>query len=158
MKYKKLAELYQALEKTSKRLEKTQYLAEFLKKAKKEDLKKIVLMIQGRVFPIWDERKTAVAARLAIKAINIATGKDIPAIEDEWKKTGDLGDVAKNFTKNKSQATLFSQDLTIDKVCKNLQKLPEAKGKGAVDRKDDQLRITKSTKRGIIEQNKLRNQ
>ena len=66
MKYKLLADLYQKIEGTSKRLEKTFYLSEFLKKVDVKDLDKLVLLFQGRVFPPWDERKIGVAAKLVL--------------------------------------------------------------------------------------------
>ena len=49
----------------------------------------------------------------------------------------------------------------VEKLKQTIERLDNEmrlRAKGAVDRKDDQLRITKSTKRGITEQNKLRNQ
>ena len=74
MQYKILVEVYQKLESTSKRLEKTYYTSELLKSAPKEDISKIVLLLQGRVFPQYDDRILGVASRLIIKAINTATG------------------------------------------------------------------------------------
>lgn len=135
MKYVELAELYEKMESTTKRLEKTYILAEFLKKTKADDIPIIMLLLEGRVYHKADERKPGVAAKTAIKAINLATGIPMDKIEKEWKKTGDLGLVAENHTKNKQQATLFSDDLTIKKVFENLQKLAAAEGKGAVEKK-----------------------
>lgn len=54
-----------------------------------------------------------------------------------WKKTGDLGKVAEEYTKHKKQSTLSSKELTIDKVLINLIKLPELQGKGTVSKKLD---------------------
>ena len=52
MLYSKLAELYEKLESTSKRLEKTEILANFLSELKKEKNKEIIYLLQGRVFPV----------------------------------------------------------------------------------------------------------
>ena len=95
----------------------------------------IILLLQGRIFPRWDETKIGVASRLVLKSINIATGKDAKSLEDEWRKKGDLGLVAAEFIKNKHQITLFSSDLTVKKVFENLRKLPKQEGAGAVERK-----------------------
>ena len=74
MLYKELVETYEELEKTSKRLEKTYIISEFFKDTPSDDLPVIGLMIQGRLFPAWDERETGVASRLVLKAINVSTG------------------------------------------------------------------------------------
>ena len=51
MRYSQLVGLYEKLEATTKRLEKTYHISEFLKKASKEDLDILMLLMQGRVFP-----------------------------------------------------------------------------------------------------------
>ena len=135
MDYSKLAEIYEKLEATSKRLEKTFIISEFIKDARIEDLQILMLLIQGRIFPPYDPREIGVAARLILKSINIATGISIPNIEKEWKKTGDLGLVAENLVKTKKQATLHQKKLTIEKVFSNLRKLAELEGSGSVEKK-----------------------
>jgi len=135
MKYSELASIYEALEKTSKRLEKTYIISQLLKKTREDDIDKIVLLIQGRLFPLWDETKIGVSDRLVIKAISTATGASPEKVEDEWKKIGDLGMVAEKLVQKKSQATLFSKELTAEKVFDNLRKLPEQEGAGSVDQK-----------------------
>ncbi len=133
MKYSVLVGVYERLEATTKRLEKTFILSEFLKSA--DDLDKVVLLVQGRLFPNWDQRELGMASKLLVKAISLATGADLEKIEALWKQTGDIGTVASELTKKKSQATLFSQPLTVQKVFDNLQKISEMEGAGTVDRK-----------------------
>jgi len=135
MKYEELVEIYEKLESTTKRLEKTFIISKFLKKISKEDLSVNVLLIQGKVFPNWDERKIGVASRLILKAINKATGISPNDVEKEWKRLGDLGDVAEKLTERKKQVTLFSRELTVKKVFDNVRKLAELEGSGSVDRK-----------------------
>lgn len=135
MKYSELVDIYYELESTSKRLEKTHIISEFLKKASEEDLPQIVLLLQGKVFPAYDERKIGIAARLMIKAIGKSSGMTEKEVEAEWKKTGDLGDTAENLIKKKKQATLMSTSLTVSKVFSNIKKLPEFVGLGTVDKK-----------------------
>lgn len=135
MKYSELSSIYEALEKTSKRLEKTFIISKLFKKTKEDDIDKIVLLIQGRLFPLWDETKLGVSDRLVIKTISVASGSSSAKIEDEWKKIGDLGLVAEKLVGKKSQATLFSRDLSVEKVFNNLRKLPTMEGHGSVDQK-----------------------
>lgn len=135
MHYSDLADIYETLEKTTKRLEKTLYLSEFLKTIKDDEIEIIILLLQGRVFPEWDERKLGIAEKLVIKAVNIATGISTENIEKEWKKTGDLGLTTENMIAKKKQHSLFSQDITVKKVFSNLQKLADLTGAGTVDNK-----------------------
>ena len=135
MKYSELAGTYEEMEKTSKRLEKTYIISRFLKKTEEEDIDQAILLLQGRLFPLWDETKIGVSDRLVIKAISATTGLSPEKVEDEWKRLGDLGLVAEKLVQKKTQATLFSKELTVDKVFDNLRKLPTLEGGGSVDQK-----------------------
>jgi DNA ligase-1 len=139
MEYINLVEIYRSLEKTTKRLEKTKIIADFLKKVKEEDIKKIIYLLQGRVFPKWDERELGISSQLTLKVIHQATGISIKEIEKLWKKTGDLGTTAEELIKQKIQRTLTQKTLTVDKIFTNLQKLPELTGSGTVYKKTSLL-------------------
>jgi DNA ligase 1 len=134
MDYIQLTELYEKLEATSKRLEKTKLLSEFLKNCPKKEIDRVMLLVQGLVFPKTDERKIGVASKLIVKALNIASGITVEEVERSWKKTGDLGLSAEELIKKKKQHTLFgSDDLTVEKVYKNIQKLATIEGLGSTD-------------------------
>lgn len=135
MEYLRLVELYEKLESTTKRLQKTYLIAEFLKKTSINDLAMVALMIQGKVYPSWDEHKIGVASRLVMKAISKSTGLSAADVEKSWKKTGDLGETAMEATSRKKQATLFATEVTIKKVFENLRKLAVTEGQGSVERK-----------------------
>jgi len=135
MKYSKLCEVYEELEKNPSRLKKTEILAEFLKELKKSKDYEIVYLLQGRIFPDYDEREMGISTQLTIKALAKASGKNEAEIIKKWKKIGDLGEVAQEVCSKKSQSTLFSSTLTTEKVLENLRKLPSLKGKGTVEKK-----------------------
>ena len=135
MDYSKLVEVYEELNKTTKRLEKTHIISEFLKDVSAEDIEHVMLLIEGRVFPSYDSREIGVAARLMLKSLNIATGISVDKIEKEWKKQGDLGLVAEVLIKAKQQATLHSTKLIVKKVFDNIRKLADLEGEGTVERK-----------------------
>jgi DNA ligase 1 len=135
MRYRKLVKVYLALEKTSKRLEKTKILADFLQNVPKNDLKEVIYLLQGRVFPPWDERKLGMSSKLLVKAIEKSSGSSSRDIESLWSKKGDLGLVAEELIENKKQRTLFSQSLSVKKVVDNIAKLAEMEGEGTVNRK-----------------------
>jgi DNA ligase-1 len=135
MNYQKLVNVYQRLESTTKRLEKTHIISEFLKTVKADDLPKVILLLQGKVFPNWDQSKIGVASKLILKAIGISTGIEKAKIETSWKRSGDLGKTAEELVVLKKQATLFSKDLSVTKVFDNLQKLATLEGQGTVEKK-----------------------
>lgn len=135
MRYGELVAVYQKLESTTKRLEKTFYIAELLKNTNAEYIQQVVLLLQGRIYPKWSEQEAGVSNRLILKALNIATGISVDEIEKQWKDAGDLGIVAEKITTVKQQSTLFAAELTVNKVFENLKKLSETEGQGAVDRK-----------------------
>ena len=135
MQYKDLVEQYFLLESTSKRLEKTKIISDLLNKVSDEELNKVILLLQGRVFPAYDAREIGMAGQLVLKAINSATGISSSDIEKTQKSTGDLGKTAEECVSKKKQVTLFSQPLTISKVFDNLQKIAILEGEGTVNRK-----------------------
>lgn len=134
MKYSKLCEVYEELEKNQSRLKKTEILSEFLKKLSEKD-REVIYLLQGRVWPDYEEKEFGISSQLTIKAIAKATGKPEEELVKKWKKIGDLGEVAAEAVGKKFQSTLFSSSLTTDKVLENLKKLPELIGKGTVEKK-----------------------
>ena len=119
MQYSQLVEIYDNLESTTKRLEHTDIISKFLKKINFDELGTTILLIEGRIFPRWDEREIGIASKTMLKAISTATGDSKEKINSEWKKTGDLGSVAYNLILKKKQSTLASNDLSVKKVLKN---------------------------------------
>ena len=135
MQYSKLVEVYVKLEGTTKRLEHTHIISEFLKGISVDDLGTILLLIEGRVFPRWDEREIGMASKMMLKAISVASGETKERINSEWKKTGDLGTVSYNLIKKKKQHTLRTHELSVKKILENLRKLVTIEGLGSVDKK-----------------------
>ncbi len=135
MKYSELASVYNKLSQTTKRLEKTGIIAEFLKSLPEEDLDATILLLQGRVFARWDKRTLGVSSKLAVKAVAKTAGVNEGQIQTLWRKKGDLGLVTEEILKQHQQATLFSQELTIKEVFTKLQSLESIEGTGSVGKK-----------------------
>src|SRR3989344_1090194 len=134
MNYLKLEEFYEALASTTKRLEKRDILSKFLLHLPEKE-KDVMYLLLGDIYPEYDERKIGISSQLAIKAISKATGTTPEKVTNEWKKIGDLGEVAEALIKRKKQGTLASQIITTQKIIDNLRKLPELEGKGTVNKK-----------------------
>ena len=136
MLYSELAAVYEQLEATSKRLEKRDIFARLLKKASESDLDHLLYLIQGRVFPRWDERKTGMSSQLLLKAIALSTGNSTEQITKIWRKVGDLGKVTEQLTKGKKQRTIFeTKKLDVKKVFDNIRAMSELTGAGTVNKK-----------------------
>lgn len=134
MRYQKLAELYEKVSSTTKRLQKIKILSKFLKSISESDRDSMYLLL-GDIYPEYDERRIGISNQIAIKAISKATGIEEKKVIHEWKEIGDLGKVAEILTVRKKQKTLHHHILTTEKVLENLRKLPELEGKGTVNKK-----------------------
>src|SRR3989344_6391042 len=134
MLYSKRVELYESLSATTKRLEKTKILADFLRDLQESD-KEVLYLLLGQIYPEYSEKKIGVSHQLAIKALAKATATNEKEIVKEWKNIGDIGKVAEKLIKTKKQSTLDSHVLTTEKILNNLRKLPELEGKGSVEKK-----------------------
>lgn len=135
MKYLEICRLYESLESTTKRLEKTALLSEFLAKTPVNLLRITALLAQGRVFPSWSEKEIGVASKLMLKAIAKATGVPEKDVTKKVKTTGDYGLSAEHYVAKKRQQTLMSKPLELKEVHEKLEKLAGYAGSGSVERK-----------------------
>lgn len=135
MDYSILADYYEKLEATSSKLAKADILAELFKKTAVEELPKVVLLVQGIVFPKFSGYELGIAAQMMIKAVSKSSGLKPEKVVEIFKKTGDLGTTAEQSIKSKSQSTFLKKKLTIQHVFENLQQLAFITGKGSQERK-----------------------
>ena len=135
MQYSKLVRVYLELEKTTKKLEKADIIADFLKNAQKDDVRDVIHLLQGKIFAEYDERKIGMSSRLILKAISSSTGNPQDKVEKLWKEIGDLGKVVQELIKHRKQMTLSREELTVKKVVNNIRKLATFEGEGTVDKK-----------------------
>ncbi|HLD12062.1 MAG TPA: ATP-dependent DNA ligase [Candidatus Nanoarchaeia archaeon] len=135
MDYALLLATYHALEKTTKRLAKTTILAQLFKNTTPTLLKSVVYLAQGRVYPGWSEEKIGFSDQLMIKALASVYGTTPETINKHFSKLGDLGKVAEQLAKKKSQQTLFHKKLDVEKVYYNIRQLSRLEGEGTVKKK-----------------------
>jgi len=135
MEYSILSDVYERLENVSSKLKKTDISAELFKTVPTELLPKTVLLLQGAVFTKSSGYELGIAVQMMMKAISKATGYKVDDIEQKFKKTGDLGLTAEDFTKTRKQTVLFKKKLTVDLVFKNLQELAFVTGEGSQEKK-----------------------
>ena len=135
MKFSRVVESYERIEKTTKRLEMTDLLVDLFRATPKEEIDRVVYLTQGRVFPEYLGIELGLAEKLAIRAIALATGASDAVITQAWKTSGDLGTVAEDFLIRRSQAALTTETLTVGKVYDNLKGIATTTGTGSQDRK-----------------------
>lgn len=131
MKYEKLVELYEAMDSTTKRLEKTAILADFLQMVGDQDTKNlpiVTLLTLGRIFPTWSEEELGIGSKLLMKAISLVVGVSTEQVEDQIRDSGDIGSASQELFQRKVQSTLFMRPLTINKVHQNLVKIADISG------------------------------
>ena len=135
MRYLLVADVYEQIENTTKRLEMTDYLVELFKKTPKNLIDKVVYLTQGKLYPDFMGIEIGIAEKMAIRAVARAAGRKIQEIEDDLRKTGDLGETAQKFLEKKLQVTFFQQPLTVERVYRTLDKIARASGSGSIDQK-----------------------
>ncbi|OYT54765.1 MAG: DNA ligase [Candidatus Altiarchaeales archaeon ex4484_2] len=135
MEFSLMAELFQQLEKTSGRLEKTSIISDFISDTPVDLMPTVLLFLRGRVFPLWSEKELGMGDKLMIKVLSNITGASEIHVEDKIREKGDIGFAAEELLVNKTQTTLFTEELTVEKVHSNLTKLAELSGKKSRERK-----------------------
>ncbi|AIZ56618.1 DNA ligase [Candidatus Methanoplasma termitum] len=135
MLYSDIADVFDRLEGTSSRLEMTSIFSDFFKGLDPGSLRKIVYLSQGRLHPDFYNAELGMADKLVLRAISFTAGVSESKMDELWKKEGDPGKIAETLMKNRKQASLFSEPLTLEKVLKNLTMIESAEGRDSQDKK-----------------------
>ena len=128
-------EAFEQMEQTSSRLALTEYLVALLKKTPPAIIDKVTYLIQGKLYPDYEGIELGVAEKMVVRAIASSSGKDQSQIERIYQKTGDLGDAAGEAMKSKSQSTLFSESMTVDRVYSTFDRVARTAGPGSQETK-----------------------
>jgi len=135
MEFSIISEMFEMMEKTTKRIELTNILVELLKKTPKKIIPNVVYLLQGIIRPNFEGVELGVAEKLAIRAISKSAGLPIKKIEDDYRECGDLGLTASNILKIKTQTTFTAEKITVERVYETLFKIAKLEGKGSQDLK-----------------------
>jgi DNA ligase-1 len=129
-----LAETFEKMEKTPKRLELTDYLVDLFKNTPPDLISKVVYLIQGKLRPDFEGIEIGVAEKLVMRAVYRSTAIPVKKIEDAYRKDGDLGHAVSKLIEQKTQTTLFDEtggdDKTVEWVYDTLYKIAELEGAG----------------------------
>jgi DNA ligase-1 len=134
--YAVVANAYEKIEATTKRLEMTDLLVELLQKTPKSVIAKVVYLTQGKLYPDFVGVEIGVAEKLALKALAKASGRKDTELLQLLASVGDIGEVAEKVMKKKTQTTFGVQKTLLAlEVYETLDKMANKKGSGAVGSK-----------------------
>ncbi len=140
MLYSDLADIFEKVKDTSKRLEKVKIVSNLLKNLEDEEIPSVVLLTLGKIFPERDPRETGVSSQTIRKVLTVLAGLKREDIVEAHKKTGDLGGAIETLLDKRSQTTLReSESLSLSEIHQKLIKLSEYHGADSMKKKERTL-------------------
>jgi DNA ligase-1 len=137
----KLVDTFDKMEETRSRLLLTDHLVSLLRETQCELIDKVIYLIQGKLGPSYEGIELGLAEKMAIRALAQSSGKSVTEILAVYRSKGDVGDTAREAMKTRNQNTLFSQEMTVDRVFSTLYKIAKTTGSGSQEMK---LRLVSS--------------
>lgn len=135
MDFQPLVETFGQMEQTSSRLALTDHLVTLLKKTPADLIDKVTYLIQGKLYPDYEGIEMGLAERMALRAIASSSGRGMSEVEAIYRDTGDIGDTAGRAMVSKGQSTLFSEQMTVERVYCTFDKIARTTGPGSQETK-----------------------
>ena len=123
-----IAEIFEEMHKTNSRLVLIDHLVTLFKRTPVNTIKKIIYLLQGKLFPSSEGIELGLGEKLTIKAIAESTGISVKEVEENYHKIGDLGETAKEIAKKKYQQTLLNEKITIERIYSTFEKIAKSLG------------------------------
>ena len=133
MKFNRLAQYWQKIDKTSSRLEMTAILARLFKESSGEEIDQIVYLSLGRLRPKYEGVEFSLAEKMMVRVIARAYNRPVGAVTKSFKQKGDLGELI-------DSATVSQLDgVTVSQVYDRLMVIAVDSGQGSQERKVNQM-------------------
>ena len=123
---RKFAETAEAIAATTKKLQKTALVAEYLKSRPTDEAAASAIFLSGRAFPAWEETTLQFGGRLLWRVVAELSGQTESALTAAYRKHGDLGAVAGDVLPERS-----GQGLRILEVAETFEQIATARGPAA---------------------------
>jgi DNA ligase 1 len=123
---RKLAETCEAVAATTKKLQKTATVADYLRSRATEEAAVSVVFLSGRAFPAWEETTLQVGGSLLWRVVAELSRKDEAELTVAYRKHGDLGAVAGEVLAESS-----GQGLNVLDVANAFRQIAAARGPAA---------------------------
>ena len=130
MRFEEFCNYLVELEKTPKRLEMINILSEVFSKTNKEEINSTVNFVQEQLLPPFYNVQLGIADKMAAKAVALAYDKAPNKILEEYKKIGDMGEVAEKECTIKQGA-----NTSVKKIYDSLFEIAKISGEGSVEQK-----------------------
>ncbi|AIF84250.1 ATP-dependent DNA ligase I [Candidatus Nitrososphaera evergladensis SR1] len=135
MDFQPLVETFGKMEETSSRLALTDHLVALLKETPADLIDKVTYLIQGKLYPDYEGIEMGLAERMALRAIASSSSRSMSEVEAIYRKKGDIGDAAREAMESKGQSTLFSEQMTVERVYCTFDKIAKTTGPGSQETK-----------------------
>src|ERR1035437_6533053 len=132
MNYSKLSTYFEKLEQVSSRLTLIEILSALFKETKKEEIEKIVYLLQGRLSPFFVQVEIGMAEKTVAQSIAIAYGTTKEDVLKLYQKLGDMGLAAEQLSLN---LKIKTSNLTVKEVSEILNEIANTKGEGTVEKR-----------------------
>src|ERR687897_669769 len=116
------------MQKTNSRLVLIDHLVTLFKSTRFNTIKKIIYLLQGKLSPAYEGIELGLGEKLTIRAIAESSGISVKEVEEKYGIIGDLGETAKEISKNKYQQTLLSEKITIERIYSTFEKIAKSLG------------------------------
>ena len=137
MKFSKLTEYFEKLEKTASRLTLIEILSELFKETPASEIEKIVYLIQGRLAPFFVPLEIGMAEKTVAQAIANTYGKTREEVLKSYEGLGDMGLVVEALRPPHKDGT--SRALSVNDVFMILTEIANMKGEGTVEKRQKLL-------------------
>jgi DNA ligase 1 len=135
MQYSRIVETYSKIEETTKRLEITNLLVELIRATPSSIIDKVAYLTQGKLYPDFLGVELGIAEKLLVRVLAKLTGHTEDKVATAYKRSGDLGTVAEQLLRDKTQASFQKEELTVEDVYASLDKIAHESGQGSIDTK-----------------------
>ncbi|ACB39026.1 ATP-dependent DNA ligase [Pyrobaculum neutrophilum] len=139
MQFGELVKTLAAVESTTQRTTMVKLLTSLLKRARPDEVDKIVYFVLGDLKPPWEGVELGVAEKLCLRAVSKAAGTPLSELEAVYKRTGDVGEAARRALSAAKRPGLLAfgqqKPLEVSEVYDTLLKVAKAAGEGAQDMK-----------------------
>lgn len=132
--FRKLAEIFEKLEKTSSSLAMIDILADFFPKISPEEIKISAYLLRGEISPPYEGLEIGMADKMVMRAIAKSANIEIGKIKDLFNKTGDLGLVVESL-KSYDVGHRKIDGLSIEEVFEGLVEIAKTTGAGSQEKK-----------------------
>jgi DNA ligase-1 len=123
---RELAQICEAIASTTKKLQKTAIVADYLKSCPPEEAAISAVFLSGKAFPAWEEATLQVGGALLWRVVQELSGKGEAALTEAYRKHGDLGAVAGEVLQAQT-----GEDVSVLELSKTFREIAAARGPAA---------------------------